>query len=101
MNIFWIIVCGVIFFLLLLEPIGYLLIRKTIVIYATDSRRLQHHSGDSITKIYLIEDDDDNIYLSDYDVPLFADIEVECRGFNLPKFGMVQRIIEVKRIIEK
>ena len=101
MNIFWIIVCGVIFFLLLLEPIGYLLIRKTIVIYATDSRRLQHHSGDSITKIYLIEDDDDNIYLSDYDVPLFADIEVECRGFNLPKFGMVQRITEVNRIIEK
>ena len=91
----------VIFFLILLEPLGYLLIRKTIVIYATDSRRLQHHSGDSITKIYLIEDDDDNIYLSDYDVPLFADIEVECRGFNLPKFGMVQRITEVNRIIEK
>lgn len=87
--------------MLLLEPLGYLLIRKTIVIYATDSRRLQHHSGDSITKIYLIEDDDDNIYLSDYDVPLFADIEVECRGFNLPKFGMVRRITEVNRIIEK
>lgn len=100
MNVFWIIVGLFIISLLFVEPIGYLLIRRKDIIYATDSRRIQYHSGDSVTRMFLIEDDDDNIYLSDIDVPLFEDIEITYKGFNLPRIGLVCRITDVKKVIK-
>ena len=99
MNTFWITFSIIVFILLFIEPIGFMLIRRTKVIYATDSRRLQQHTGDNITSIYLIEDDDDDIYLSDHDVPLFADIEISYKGFNFPQFGVIPKITNINKVI--
>lgn len=98
MNVFWIIVGLLIILLLFIEPIGYLLIRRKNIIYVTDSRRIQYHSGDSVTRMFLIEDEDDNIYLSDIDVPLFEDIEITYKGFNMPRIGLIPIIIDVKKL---
>lgn len=98
MNVFWIIIGLFIISLLFIEPIGYLLIRRKDVIYATDSRRFQYHSGDTVTRKILIEDRDDNIYLSDIDVPLFEDIEITYKGFNMPRIGLIPIIIDIKKL---
>ena len=98
MNTFWIILCAIIFAFLSIEPIGYLLIRRTKTIYVKDSRRIQYHSGDMITSIYIVEDEDDNIYLSDKDVPTMQEIEITYKGFDIPKFGLIRKIINIKPI---
>lgn len=57
-----------------------------------DMQPLVYHTGDSITKLYLLKDENDNIYISECELPLFDNIEITYKGFNIPEIGIIPRI---------
>lgn len=98
MSTFWIIICIGVVALLFIEPIGYLLIRRTETIYVCDCYKMQYHSGDMVTRMYIIEDEEENAYLSEQEIANHSKVEITYKGFNLPKLGLLRRIVKVKYI---
>ncbi len=98
MNVFWIFLCICVVVLLSIEPIGYSFIKRTVVIYVSDSYKIQYHSGDTVTRMYIIEDENDIIYLCDNELPKGAKVEICYKGFNYPKLGLIRRIVDYKLI---
>lgn len=98
MDVFWIIMCVFIAALLCIEPIGYFLIRRTETIYVCDCYKIQYHSGDMVTRMYIVEDEDENVYLSEQEITNHCKVEIIYKGFNLPKLGLLRRIVKAKYI---
>lgn len=96
MTTFWAILACLLISMIFLEPFGQLVIKRKEEIVAIDCYQLQYHNGDNMTKLYLIEDEDDKIFTSEVDIPLYATIEVTYKGFSIPQLSIFPRIVDFK-----
>ena len=96
MTTFWIILACFLISMILLEPFGQLIIKRKEEIVAIDCYQLQYHNGDNMTKLYMIEDEDNNIFTSEIDIPLYTTIEVTYKGFSIPQLSIFPRIVDFK-----
>ena len=71
MTTFWIIFTCFLILMVFLEPFGQLVIKRKEEIMAIDCYQLQYHNGDNIKKHYRIQDENDNIFTSEIDIPLY------------------------------
>lgn len=96
MTTFWIIFVCFLISMIFLEPFGQLIIKRKEEIMAIDCYQLQYHNEDNMTKLYMIQDEDDNIFTSEIDIPLYSTIEVTYKGFNIPRLSIFPRIVDFK-----
>lgn len=96
MTIFWIILACFLIAMIFIEPLGQLIVKRKEEIVATDCYQLQYHNGDNMTKLYMVQDEDDNIFTSEMDIPIYSTIEITYKGFNIPQLSIFPRIVDFK-----
>lgn len=92
----WIILIIAMIIGLSIEPLGLIFVERKTDILLIDIQPLVYHTGDTITRLYLLTDENDNVYISEYEIPLFDNIEITYKGFNIPKLGIIPRIKSYK-----
>lgn len=96
MITFWIIFACFLILMIFLELFGQLIIKRKKEIMAIDWYQLQYPNGDNMTTLYMIQDEDNNIFMSEIDIPLYSTIEVTYKGFNIPQLSIFPRIVDFK-----
>lgn len=92
----WIILIIAMIIGLSIEPLGLTFVERKTDVLLMDIRPLVYHTGDTITRLYLLTDENDNVYISEYEIPVFDNIEITYKGFNIPKLGIIPRIKSYK-----